>query len=187
MRIRHETDPILTRLVEPLGVLKGGPLLPRSATARVRSDHPPFPFGPDHLRRDHRRKFPATGGLRPVAPRGRRLLRLVLLGVIRRSDLAVVARSRRGRRRFLFHPRQRMQGEPDGSLRVSLHASGWLEMAWHLACHNSRNSVLELSHRVRHTSGHILESVRSRCTAASEIPLKSRGLGCAERPLPPEP
>ena len=47
--------------------------------------------------------------------------------------------------------------------------------------------VLDLVPEVRHDSGHILESARSRCTVASEIPLKSKGLGCAEGPLPPEP
>ncbi|HET9069570.1 MAG TPA: WYL domain-containing protein [Amaricoccus sp.] len=35
-------------------------------------------------------------------------------------------------RDFLFHPAQRLEDEPDGSLVVRFHASGWLEMAWHL-------------------------------------------------------
>lgn len=35
-------------------------------------------------------------------------------------------------RAFVFHPRQEMTDEPDGSLLVRFHASGWLEMAWHL-------------------------------------------------------
>ena len=52
---------------------------------------------------------------------------------------------------------------------------------------SSRRLVLDLVPGVRHDSGHILESFRNRCTAASEIPLESRGLGCAEGPLPPEP
>ena len=47
--------------------------------------------------------------------------------------------------------------------------------------------VLDLVPEVRHDSGHILESIRSRCTVASEFPLESTGLGCAEGPLPPEP
>lgn len=47
--------------------------------------------------------------------------------------------------------------------------------------------VLELMPEVRHDYGHILESVQNRCTVASEIPLESEGLGCAEGPLPPEP
>lgn len=35
-------------------------------------------------------------------------------------------------REFLFHPRQAVTDEPDGSLTVRFHASGHLEMAWHL-------------------------------------------------------
>lgn len=35
-------------------------------------------------------------------------------------------------RAFAFHPLQQMQDEPDGSLVVRFHASGHLEMAWHL-------------------------------------------------------
>ncbi|WP_096787627.1 YafY family protein [Rhodobacter sp. CZR27] len=35
-------------------------------------------------------------------------------------------------REFVFHPRQQLTDEPDGALTVRFHASGWLEMAWHL-------------------------------------------------------
>lgn len=35
-------------------------------------------------------------------------------------------------REFLFHPTQKMTEEPDGHLTVCFHASGHLEMAWHL-------------------------------------------------------
>lgn len=35
-------------------------------------------------------------------------------------------------REFLFHPTQEVTEEPDGALTVRFHASGWLEMAWHL-------------------------------------------------------
>jgi predicted DNA-binding transcriptional regulator YafY len=35
-------------------------------------------------------------------------------------------------REFVFHPRQRLEDRPDGSLVVRFEASGWLEMAWHL-------------------------------------------------------
>jgi predicted DNA-binding transcriptional regulator YafY len=35
-------------------------------------------------------------------------------------------------REFVFHPRQELVDEPDGSLLVRFHASGHLEMAWHL-------------------------------------------------------
>ena len=35
-------------------------------------------------------------------------------------------------RRFVFHPTQTLEEEPDGSLRVRFQASGLLEMCWHL-------------------------------------------------------
>ena len=35
-------------------------------------------------------------------------------------------------RQFLFHPTQRFEEEPDGSLIVRFHAGGALEMCWHL-------------------------------------------------------
>lgn len=35
-------------------------------------------------------------------------------------------------RQFVFHPRQEMRDDPDGSLTVRFDASGFLEMAWHL-------------------------------------------------------
>ena len=35
-------------------------------------------------------------------------------------------------REFMFHPQQAMTDEADGSLTVRFHASGHLEMAWHL-------------------------------------------------------
>jgi predicted DNA-binding transcriptional regulator YafY len=35
-------------------------------------------------------------------------------------------------RDFVFHPGQQVEDQPDGSIVVRFHASGWLEMAWHL-------------------------------------------------------
>ena len=35
-------------------------------------------------------------------------------------------------REFAFHPNQVVTDEPDGGLRVTFTASGWVEMAWHL-------------------------------------------------------
>ncbi len=46
-------------------------------------------------------------------------------------------------REFVFHPRQEMTDEPDGSLLVRFQASGWLEMAWHLYQWGDRVEVLE--------------------------------------------
>jgi predicted DNA-binding transcriptional regulator YafY len=46
-------------------------------------------------------------------------------------------------REFVFHPRQELIDEPDGSLIVRFEASGWLEMAWHLYQWGDRVEVLE--------------------------------------------
>lgn len=45
-------------------------------------------------------------------------------------------------REFVFHPRQEMTEEADGALTVRFHASGWLEMAWHLYQWGDRVEVL---------------------------------------------
>jgi predicted DNA-binding transcriptional regulator YafY len=46
-------------------------------------------------------------------------------------------------REFIFHPRQELIDEPDGSLTVRFEASGWLEMAWHLYQWGDSVEVLE--------------------------------------------
>lgn len=46
-------------------------------------------------------------------------------------------------RSFLFHPTQTMTDEPDGALTVRFHASGHLEMAWHLYQWGDSVEVLE--------------------------------------------
>lgn len=46
-------------------------------------------------------------------------------------------------RDFVFHPRQEMTDEPDGSLLVRFSASGHLEMAWHLYCWGTAVEVIE--------------------------------------------
>ncbi|TCP41362.1 helix-turn-helix transcriptional regulator [Rhodovulum marinum] len=45
-------------------------------------------------------------------------------------------------REFVFHPHQEMTEEEDGSLTIRFHASGWLEMAWHLYQWGDRVEVL---------------------------------------------
>ncbi|WP_243642053.1 helix-turn-helix transcriptional regulator [Rhodovulum steppense] len=45
-------------------------------------------------------------------------------------------------REFVFHPLQEMTEELDGALTVRFHASGWLEMAWHLYQWGDRVEVL---------------------------------------------
>lgn len=46
-------------------------------------------------------------------------------------------------RRYLFHPDQVLEEEPDGSIKVSFHASGHLEMCWHLYTWGDKVEVLE--------------------------------------------
>lgn len=46
-------------------------------------------------------------------------------------------------RDFLFHPTQRMEGQPDGSLIVSFRAGGLREMAWHLYTWGEAVEVIE--------------------------------------------
>ncbi|MEJ1157316.1 helix-turn-helix transcriptional regulator [Prosthecomicrobium sp. N25] len=46
-------------------------------------------------------------------------------------------------RGYLFHPEQVLEDEPDGSLVVRFHASGHLEMCWHLYAWGDRVEVLE--------------------------------------------
>lgn len=53
-----------------------------------------------------------------------------------RPEAATVARE------FQFHPRQDLTEEPDGALTVRFHASGLLEMAWHLYLWGDRVEVL---------------------------------------------
>ena len=43
---------------------------------------------------------------------------------------------------FSFHPAQRLELQPDGSLLVRFHAAGWVEMAWHLYQWGDRVEVL---------------------------------------------
>lgn len=43
---------------------------------------------------------------------------------------------------FRFHPRQVLEPQQDGSLIVRFHASGWLEMAWHLYQWGDRVEVI---------------------------------------------
>ena len=46
-------------------------------------------------------------------------------------------------REFTFHPTQEMTDEPDGSVTVRFHASGQLEMAWHLYQWGDQVQVLQ--------------------------------------------
>ena len=57
-------------------------------------------------------------------------------------------------RDFVFHPDQDMTEEPDGSLTIRFHASGWLEMAWHLYQWGDSVEVLEPDALRRLVEGH---------------------------------
>jgi predicted DNA-binding transcriptional regulator YafY len=46
-------------------------------------------------------------------------------------------------REFTFHPTQVLADDPDGSLVVRFHASGQLEMAWHLYQWGDQVQVLQ--------------------------------------------
>jgi predicted DNA-binding transcriptional regulator YafY len=46
-------------------------------------------------------------------------------------------------RRFVFHPTQTLEDEPDGSLLVRFKASGLLEMCWHLYAWGTAVEVLQ--------------------------------------------
>ena len=46
-------------------------------------------------------------------------------------------------RGFEFHPDQVIEDQPDGSLIVRFHASGWMEMCWHLYQWGDAVEVLE--------------------------------------------
>lgn len=58
------------------------------------------------------------------------------LGVFQEEPQEIVWRFRQGAAEeaagFLFHPGQRLESQPDGSLVVRFHAGGLHEMAWHL-------------------------------------------------------
>ena len=44
---------------------------------------------------------------------------------------------------FLFHPDQKEEILPDGSLQISFQASGYLEMAWHLYTWGDKVEVIK--------------------------------------------
>ncbi|GAB4385859.1 helix-turn-helix transcriptional regulator [Albidovulum sp.] len=55
---------------------------------------------------------------------------------------------------FQFHPRQRLEPQPDGSLILRFHAAGWLEMAWHLYQWGDKVEVLAPEGLRRLVEGH---------------------------------
>lgn len=57
-------------------------------------------------------------------------------------------------RDFTFHPDQVMTEDPDGSLTVRFHASGHLEMAWHLYLWGDRVTVLQPPELAALVAGH---------------------------------
>jgi predicted DNA-binding transcriptional regulator YafY len=63
-------------------------------------------------------------------------------------------------REFLFHPTQRMEERPDGSLIVRFRAGGALEMAWHLMTWGDQVEVV-MPDRLRDVLGEQLRLVRA--------------------------
>ena len=55
---------------------------------------------------------------------------------------------------FIFHPTQIVEPQPDGSLIVKFHASGWLEMAWHLYQWGDKVEVIAPEELKTLVSGH---------------------------------
>jgi len=55
---------------------------------------------------------------------------------------------------YLFHPRQRVAREPDGSLTVRFEAAGHLEMAWHLYAWGDAVEVLKPARLRKLVAGH---------------------------------
>lgn len=55
---------------------------------------------------------------------------------------------------FVFHPSQRVDRQPDGSLLVRFRAAGDLEMAWHLICWGDKVEVLEPPSLANMVAGH---------------------------------
>ena len=140
--MRYGTDPLMERVVEPLGVLLG----PRSYLVARQPDR-----GSDirHFRMDRivaarsleqgfdapegfdlaRHSARAFGAWQEQAQYGEVVWQF-------RADAAEAAAD------FQFHPDQRIERQADGSLIVRFHASGWLEMAWHLYQWGDRVTVL---------------------------------------------
>ncbi len=117
------------RKVVPYGLLFG----PRAfLVARVKSRAGPVLFRLDAIRGlevlDEPGAPPPDFDLRAYAERS--------FGVFQEEPLEVVLRfapsAAPDARAFLFHPTQTLSDEPDGSLTVRFHASGFLEIAHHL-------------------------------------------------------
>lgn len=150
--LRYGTDPLMERVVEPLGVLLG----PRSylvaiqperdaeirhfrmdriVAARCRQDSFALPEGFD-LSRHAARAFGAWQDSQQFGE---------VVWLFHPEAVEAAAE-------FQFHPDQKTEPQADGSLIVRFQAAGWLEMAWHLYCWGDRVEVLappELAAMVR--------------------------------------
>jgi predicted DNA-binding transcriptional regulator YafY len=152
--LRYGTDPLLERVVEPLGVLLG----PRSYLVAVQPDR-----GPEirHFRMDRivaarcrQDSFAAPAGFSLATHDARafgawqdprELGEVVWLF----HPAAVEAASD-----FQFHPDQKTEPQADGSLIVRFRAAGWLEMAWHLYCWGDKVEVLAPPELARMVADH---------------------------------
>lgn len=132
LRLRYDSDPLMERLVEPLGVLLGqrsylvaiqpdrGPeyrhfRLDRIVAAEVTTDGFAVPDDFD-IETHASRSF---GAWQDPSQYGEVVWRFAPRAVQVATE-------------FEFHPSQLLELQPDGGLIVRFKASGWLEMAWHL-------------------------------------------------------
>jgi predicted DNA-binding transcriptional regulator YafY len=140
--MRYGTDPLMERVVEPLGVLLG----PRSYLVAVQPDR-----GTEirHFRMDRivvarcrQDSFIPPEGFSLAVHAARafgawqdpRELREVVW--LFHPDAVEAAAD------YQFHPDQRTEPQADGSLIVRFRAAGWLEMAWHLYTWGDKVEVL---------------------------------------------
>jgi predicted DNA-binding transcriptional regulator YafY len=140
--IRYGTDPLMERMVEPLGVLLG----PRNYLVAVQPDR-----GAEirHFRMD--RIVAARCGQDSFAlPEGFSLTAHAARAFGAWQDPREFGEvvwlfhpdATEAARDFQFHPDQRTEPQADGSLIVRFRAAGWLEMAWHLYAWGDRVEVL---------------------------------------------
>jgi len=77
-------------------------------------------------------------------------------------------------RQYLFHPTQKLEDAPDGSLLVRFHAGGLLEMAWHLFTWGQEVEVLAPA-RLRQLLGDLLAAASKSHARSGRATLRRAG------------